>query len=146
MKLPSLVTLTLVLVACSLFDGDDLDISVSAPGGVVSPGEALAVEVTAENRGDSRVTWGEGSSTCQLHLEVRLDGHDYLAPAVPRICTADYVEMGLDPGQARTEVLSWAGYVLRDSLELLLPGTYALRGAAGSDWKSPPIEVEIVAE
>jgi hypothetical protein len=51
-----------------------------------------------------------------------------------RVCTSDMAEQGLDPGESRTEVLSWPGWVLEDGELVLLPsGACSVRGAAGSE-------------
>ena len=144
LRLLSFAAFTAALAGCSLGDENKLELTVSVSNAVVSPGEAVRISVTAENVGSTRISWGHGSSTCQLHVVARVDGRDYLAPDITRICTADYVEMALDPGQGRTESFDWTGHIARDSLVMLPPGTYGIRGAAGDNWKSPPLSLQVV--
>jgi len=130
---------------CSFGDDNALDLTASASSAVLTLGEEVRITVTAVNRGSTRVSWGWGSSTCQLHFVVRLGARDYPA-ATNRICTADWVEAALNPGESRTEHVDWTGWVVRDSAELLPAGTYDIRGAAGKLWKSPPVALEVVTQ
>lgn len=134
--------LALAAMACFLFDDGELQVTAAAEQAVASALNPVRVTVTATNAGDSRAMWGRGSSTCQLRLLVRIGTTDFPA-LVPRPCTADLVDHALDPGESRTETLRWAGGVIRgDSLEVLEPGAYELRGAAGNV-TSEPIHIEL---
>lgn len=110
---------------------------------VVSPMEQAAFRVTALNRGEERVVWGMGSSSCQLGLTVQdQDGkrHDIDF----RDCTADLVEQGLDPGASRTETFLWGGWIRVDGQIQTLPsGEYRVRGVAGNREESAPILVTV---
>ena len=102
----------------------------------------MTLTVIAENLGDSRVTWGNGSSACQFDVIVDVDGTEH---SISRICTADYVEHGLDPDEARIEELRWDGTILvAGELKALPPGAYPVRAVAG-DAISPTISVNIEA-
>ena len=119
--------------ACSsIVAGGELRIAVSADDAVASPTDPAAIRVTATNVGDGRVTWGPGSSTCQFHLFVRVDGADLFASAFNgRACTADSRTLRLAPRESRTETLEWTGLVQRgNSVVLLEPGTYEVRATA----------------
>lgn len=117
--------------ACSsVFAAGEMRMTASAGNAVASPTLAATVRVTATNVGDARVTWGPGSSTCQFHLFVRVDGSDLFA-STPRPCTRDSRTLRLSPGEARTETLEWKGIVQRgNSLVPLEPGTYEVRATA----------------
>ena len=145
LKMFPVACLAVFLGSCSLFDDDDLRVTISTDEIVLSPGEELWISVTAENHGNTRISWGEGSTTCQLHLVVRFHSVDHVAPVIGRLCTSDMREMALDPGETETDVLPWTGYIYRDSLLLLPPGKYEIRGAAGDVAKSEPVEIEVVS-
>lgn len=139
----------LIIAGCSaLFAAGALRLTASADRSVASPDDPALIRVTAANIGSDRATWGSGSSTCQLHLLVRIDGVDLFAPS-SRICTADLRTFSLKPGESRTEVLNWAGQVKRDlsagTTEWLEPGIYEVRGVAGDVAKSAPVLVEVRA-
>ena len=141
------VIAVLIVGACSLFDDTNFEVTISASSSFTSPSEPVTLTVKAENRGGSRVVWGQGSSSCQLGSLVRVEGRDFPAPDLIRPCTADLVDFGLDPGESQTESWNWAGYIVRgDSTQLLPPGTYQVRGAAGNVAVSAPIDIEIVEE
>ena len=136
--------LALLFAACSPSDDTDLEVTISASSDVVSPSQPVTFTVSVENRGDSRIVWSMGSSTCQLALTVEVEGQDYPAHNM-RGCTMDYVEQGLDSGESRSEALTWLGHIRRDSLELLPPGVYGVRAVAGDLARSAPIEIKVVA-
>ena len=95
------------------------------------------------NVGNGPASWGYGSSGCQLGAVVAFEGES-LAIADRRVCVTDYVEHSLAPGESRTEAMSWSGSVRKDdSTELLPPGTYEVRGAAGSFVGDTFVEVEV---
>lgn len=139
----------LVVVAVSgcssVFAPGELRVIVRLESSVASPAKPAAAHVTATNIGDGQVTWGPGSSTCQLHLLVRVDGTDFFAP-VDRLCTADSRMYSLEPGESRTETLLWAGRVQRgNSVVFLESGTYEVRGAAGRTAASEPAVIQVQA-
>lgn len=144
---PLILSGVLGLVGCSTDDGGDaIHFEVSAVSLVANPTEPAVLEVTVENRGPSRVTWGRGSSSCQLDLAVRIGLRDVQANVV-RACTSDLVEQGLDPGERRTEELPWSGEVRRDGeVEALPAGTYPVRAAAGDIARSEPVAVRLVGK
>ncbi|NIN98771.1 MAG: hypothetical protein GTN93_21200 [Anaerolineae bacterium] len=141
-----LVGAVLLILGCSLFeDEENLEVRISASASVASPSDPVTLTVTAENRGGSRVLWGKGSSTCQLTTVVRVEGREYPAPDITKVCTADLVEAGLDPGETRTEVFHWRGHAtLPDTFGVLLPGKYEVRGAAGNKARSAPVVIEVM--
>ena len=119
-------------------------VAVGVSGGaIVSPSDPGVFNVTAENRGDDRVVWGMGSSSCQLGLIVQdVDGEwrsiDF------RGCTDDLVEQGLDPGESRTESFEWGGTIVVNGQDQTLPsGQYRVRGVAGSE-ESESLVVTVV--
>jgi hypothetical protein len=135
----------LLTTGCALLEPDALTVVVSTEAVALASAEPAPIQVTATNHGDRTVRWGPGSSTCQLHLLVRLYGQEVYA-STPRICTADYTTHRLEPGASRTESFHWAGWVQRGSspeLERLEPGTYELRGAAGQVAVSAPVVFEL---
>jgi hypothetical protein len=111
---------------------------------VVSPMEQAAFQVTAVNRGNERVTWGTGSSSCQLGLTVQ-DADAQRHSIDFRICTSDQVEQGLDPGASRTETFLWGGWIVLNGETRTLPsGEYRVRGVAGEREESAPILVTVL--
>ncbi len=117
-----------------------LQVTATADRSFASASDPVTVRVTAENLGDSRSVWGHGSGSCQLALLVRVGATD-LEAGSPRLCTMDYVEHGLDPGESRREVFVWSGEALRNrSVIQLDPGIYELFGAAG-EHRSEPIQI-----
>lgn len=144
--LPLVAFGALALAACSLFAAGALHVTAAPDAFTTAPGEPVTIIVTAENTGDDRVEWGEGSSSCQLRLLVRVDGEDLVAPQ-SRACTDDLAPWTLGPGGSRTESFAWEGLVRRDErggpIERLAPGTYELRGAAGSAAYSEAIRIEL---
>ncbi len=128
---------------CSTGGDRDLALTIAAErGDSESSKPFMTLTVIAENLGDSRVTWGNGSSACQFDLIVDVDGTEH---SISRICTADYVEHGLDPDETRIEELRWDGTILvAGELKALPPGTYPVRAVAG-DATSPTISVNIEA-
>jgi hypothetical protein len=142
-----LIILAMAAVACSapLQPGlaqseGELQVTATANQSVASASNPVTVTVTAENIGDRRVVWGHGSGSCQLGLVVRVGTTD-LEAGPPRMCTMDYAEHGLDPGESRTEVFEWSGEALRDRTMIQLdPGVYELLGAAG-EHRSDPIRI-----
>jgi hypothetical protein len=142
-----LMILAMAAVACSapLQSGHaqaegGLQVTATADRSVASASDPVTVTVTAENLGDSRAVWGHGSGSCRLSLLVRVGATD-LEAAPPRVCTMDYVEHGLDPGESRREVFVWSGEAVRDrSVIQLDPGIYELLGAAG-EHRSEPIQI-----
>lgn len=137
------VTALVVVLACR----DSLGVSVvtmDVDGSVVvSPTELEGFRVTAVNRGDERIVWGSGSSSCQLGLVV-LDAASRRHNIDFRDCTSDLVEQGLDPGESLTETFLWGGIIAVDQEMQVLPtGQYRVVGVAG-ERQSPPLLVEVL--
>jgi hypothetical protein len=136
----------LVLLAggcASIVAPDELRVSIAAEDAVVAPGEPALIHVTATNAGERPVSWGPGSSNCQLHLLVRVEGGERFAP-INRICTGDSRMYTLRPGESRTESMTWEGIVQQgDAVVRLEPGTYEVRGAAGRFATSRPVPIEV---
>lgn len=148
---PLLLTGAMAGGACSsILSAGQLRMSASAADAVASSTHPLAVRVTATNVGDARVTWGPGSSTCQFHLFVRVDGADLVASAFHgRVCTLDLSTLSLAPGESRTETLEWTGLVQRGNTVVPLePGSYEVRATARDAANRPvatsePIMIEV---
>ena len=118
-----------------------LDVDGSA---VVSPMEQAAFRVTAVNRGDSRIVWGSGSSSCQLGLVV-LDADGQRHNIDFRDCTSDLVEQGLDPDASRSETFLWGGWIVVDQeIQTLPSGEYRVIGVAGDREQSAPLLVRVL--
>jgi len=117
-------------------------VTISASASYVSRVEPVTLTVTAENRTESRVNFGVGSSSCQLSSLVVVQGQ--AAPiAVDRVCTADAMPHRLAAGERRSESWQWAGAVLvGNERRMLQPGVYEVHGNAG-DFQSLPLLVEI---
>ena len=140
-----------LLWGCSLFDDDDcediarLKVAISASASLTSSSDPVDITVRAENQGNSRVVWGYGSSSCQLHAFVRIGENDYVT-LDPRKCTGDAVEQWLDPGESRAEGWTWVGEVWKDQeVEVLPPGRYAVYGGAGSWVSTSTVRIEVLA-
>ncbi len=135
-------------VAGVLACGNPLAVSVMNVGVtgtiVVSPMERGGITVKAVNRGDERVVWGSGSSSCQLGLFVRdADGRDHSIDF--RDCTADFVEQGLAPGDSLSETFVWGGWIEVDGELRTLPnGEYRVYGVAGDRARSEPLLVRVM--
>lgn len=116
---------------CANMGPEGLVISTEVLESTASVNDPARVRVTAANVGLTRVTWGPGSSSCQLWLQVRTGNGGAFAPVDGRVCTADLVTPALEPGESRTETLSWSGRAqVGDSIVVLEPGVYQLRGLA----------------
>jgi hypothetical protein len=96
-----------------------------------------------------------GSSTCQFHLLVRVEGIDRFA--VRDWCTSDARTLLLRPGEERTEGITWDGRVAAPSdpagvaaarvpIVRLAPGVYEVRAAAGAVAVSEPMLVEVLPD
>ncbi len=143
-------SLFVVVIACS----DPLAVSIvtlDVDGSVVvSPPEPEEFRVTAVNRGDERVVWGTGSSSCQLGLVV-LDADGQRHNVDFRYCTSDLVEQGLDPGESLSETFLWGGMIMvhqepwssLPALQALPAGQYRLFGTAG-ERESTPLLVTVL--
>jgi hypothetical protein len=145
----SWVAASLVLMTggcASILAPTGLHVTIAAEDAVVAPERPITIHVTATNVGDRSVTWGPGSSTCQLHLLVHVEQEEQFAP-VRRVCTADSRMFRLHPGESRTEVIEWDGLVHQGGeLVRLAPGTYDVRGAAGRFAVSEPRPIEVGVE
>lgn len=95
------------------------------------------------NTGHERVTWGRGSSSCQLSMYVVVEGVRHSISH--GICTANLGEQGLDPGETLTEVFEWGGEVhdIEGEPFLLPDGRYPLIGMAGGRAESRPLWVMV---
>ncbi len=136
---------TITLAACGAHPLDVSVIALDVVGPItVSVGSPVDFQVTAVNNGSQRISWGRGSSSCQFALFVRgdeLDRHSITFKA----CTDDIVDQGLDPGEARTEVIRWDGQISVSGLMApLSPGQYRVYAMAGNDYQSPAIPVTVV--
>jgi hypothetical protein len=129
---------------CGLFDGDDLEVTLSADGSVTSETEPVTFTVTATNRGSDRVRWGRGSSSCQLGAVVRVGTRQEGALVNHGGCTDDLVDQALEPGESRTESFSWSGLIVEGGDFAVLPaGAYQVRGAAGTAARSAPLAITV---
>lgn len=146
MQTRTLASLPALLFAFTLAGCDEGKLEVRAFTDILTatPESPVAIEVTATNVGTERVVWGRGSSSCQLSLVVVVSGA-FREAIAERGCTDDLAQQGLDPGESRSEVLPWAGRVREDGeIVLLPPGTYSLRGAAGTVAYSPAGSVTVM--
>ncbi|MGD2134504.1 MAG: hypothetical protein PVF27_00015 [Gemmatimonadales bacterium] len=118
-------------MACGdIFGASDLVSTVTVSDTLVGPDRPITVTLTAMNHGDA-VAWGQGSSSCQLHAVVRVDGHEY--PVDLRACTDDLVLRGVAGGAMLTERFDWNGeYVVSDAVGQLPAGRYRLYALAGN--------------
>ncbi len=133
----------LIMIGCSKSNQDeDYIITISSSEIVTSIQEPVTISVTIENLSENEISWGSGSSSCQLTAFVRINNKDYSIDI--KFCTADYSPWILDPNETRTESWNWIGEYFHDSVfDTLDSGTYTIYGAAG-DWISEsPIEVEV---
>jgi hypothetical protein len=137
---------TMLLVTtsgCALTAPESLHVVAVAENAVATPERPAVIAVTVTNEGNRRVTYGSGSSTCQLHLLVRVDGLHRFA-ATERICTADHRTHTLEPGASRMETLEWDGraWIGNEAVQLE-PGDYEVRGAAGHKAMSEPLVITL---
>jgi hypothetical protein len=146
-----------LMAGCSsLFGAGALIVEAEAERAVVAVTEPAVVRVTGRNVGNSRVIWSRsGSSTCQFHLLVRVEGIDRFA--VRDWCTSDARTLQLRPGEERTEGITWDGRVAAPSdpvgaaaarvpIVRLAPGVYEIRAAAGAVAVSEPMLVEVLPD
>lgn len=133
---------------CALFDEDPaILLTVTVGGGPNPTAPEPTLTVTALNRSDARVVWGQGSSSCQLDAVVALSRTVWKRAVISRGCTDDLVEQGLDPGASRTEQLVWLGEVLGDGVPEYVPrGHYDVRATAGTVALSKAVSVEVTTE
>lgn len=123
--------------------GSDLRVSIGATDRIVSLTDGVLLDVEGENRGESRVVWGRGSSSCQFTAFVRVGLKLHAAPG-ERACTDDLAEQGLDAGQSRREDWLWDGTVLgKNGWERLPPGKYKVYGAAGKHLSRNSVTVRV---
>jgi len=145
MLLTSGLVSVLAMVGCALTMPGFLKVTALAEKPIATFEEPALVRITATSVAERRFTFGEGSSTCQLHLLVRVDGIDRRA-VDERLCTADTRTHSLQPGESRTELLPWSGRVqMDDEIVDLHPGLYEVRGGAGFKGVSAPIAVMLEA-
>jgi hypothetical protein len=124
------LSLGVVLGSCS--ENADVVVRISVEPSHVSVTTPITMTVVAENASSRRVTWGQGSSSCQLGAVVRV-GQESREVFARRACTADLIEQGLDAGESRTESWEWGAEVFGEmGIDSVSPGTYLVRGAAGT--------------
>ena len=137
------LALAVALAGC----GNPLDVRLVpvdlAGDSTVSPSNPGEYVVAVENNGDERITWGIGSSSCQLSLFVIADNVRHRIDW--RVCTEDLIEQGLDPGESRSETFQWDGHVpdIEGQPFLLPEGRYQVIGTAGSEGESEPLSVRV---
>jgi hypothetical protein len=129
--------------ACALTTPESLHAVAVAEIVVATPERPAVIEITVTNEGNRRATYGSGSSTCQLHLLVRVEGVDRFA-ATERMCTADHRTYTLEPGASRSETLAWDGRAwIGNAAVQLEPGEFEVRGAAGHKAMSVPVIITL---
>lgn len=146
-----LIVMLLVTGGCrSIFGASDVRIATVTDSPEARPSAPASLSVTATNVGYAVASWDRGSSSCQLTLVVRVQGKDVYAPHDAGVCTMDLAPRTLAPGESRTENLRWSGHaqlgITRESVVLLPPGTYEVRGAAGRQFVGAPILITVRAE
>ena len=110
---------------------DTLIVTISTDQEVFAAGDTITVTVTAENRTESLIVYGQGSSSCSLHSVVNVEGQDYWM-STDRVCTTDFVPHELGPGESKTERWNWYGNAFIEGQHHPLPaGTYSIKGVAG---------------
>jgi hypothetical protein len=135
--------LSVTMSACALTAPESLHVVAVAENAVATPEQPAVIEVAVTNEGNRRVTYGLGSSTCRLHLLVRVEGSDRFV-ATDRVCTADHRTYTLEPGASRMETLEWDGRAwIGDEAVQLEPGEYEVRGAAGHKAMSEPLIITL---
>jgi hypothetical protein len=134
----------LALASCAeLEPPGPLLVTLAVVGAQASPSDPAVITVTAANNTTTRISWGAGSSSCTLAAAVRVNGV-WLPILGERICTTDTTEHALDAGKTRTEAFGWYGHVRRNGqTELLAPGTYLIRGQAGTMGASRAVTITV---
>lgn len=113
-----------------LFPKEELRLSLDVSDTRVRPDAPIALTITAANTGDEVVTWGEGSSSCQLSAIVFVGTDEF--PIDLRMCTADVVPQELAPDGTRTESWEWRGELLvQGRVDTLPRGEYRIQAVAG---------------
>lgn len=142
----TVAAVVVVASACASLGPDGLSMSVTVENAVASSEAPATIRVVASNVGLRRATWGPGSSTCQLLLQVRVEGAWRFATIEDRVCTMDMSTHVLEPGQSRVETVRWTGRVqLGDGpIVALEPGTYQVRGVAPPSTVSVPASIGVV--
>jgi hypothetical protein len=121
---------------------DPLRIVLQTSDTLVRPDAPITLTVTATNEGGEPVTWGEGSSSCQLRVIVVV-GTDEI-PVGLRPCTRDFVPLTLAAGDLRTESWEWRGNIALDGkLDTLPGGEYRLQALAGTLARSDPLVIRV---
>ena len=134
----------LALAACAdLGPPGPLQVTLAVVGAQASPSDPVVMTVIATNNTTARISWGAGSSSCALGAAVRVNG-TWVPILGERLCTTDTTEHALDPGETRTEAFLWWGLVRRNGqTESLPPGTYPIRGQAGSMGASRTVTITV---
>ena len=123
---------------------DDVQVTISATSGQTSPFDPATLEVRLENHSPLPVAFGASSGSCAHGASVRVGSEEYWV-VDPRICTLDAPTLRLNPGESRVERWAWDGSIWRDErIELLPPGRYMVRGAAGMWTSANEVEIEVV--
>ena len=145
MKRCMIIILAMGLAGCGNgFGPDALHLEIQPAAAAFPHDGPFTFGITARNDGDEPITWGQGSSSCQLEAFVRVDGQDYRFAS--RVCTSDLAPQGLEPGASRTERLLFEGQYFDGTTPVPLPpGEYEFRGAAGDVARSRHVKVEIRA-
>ncbi len=136
----------LSLAACSVapIDEGTIVVTLSTSEAIVSPQAPATISVTARNQSQERVTWGRGSSSCQLTLAVLTPAGQRYAADV-RACTEDLVEQGLDAGATRTETFEWGGEAYQGGEMIFLAAdSYRLIANAGQKGESQGLDLQLV--
>jgi hypothetical protein len=155
-----LVVSTVLLSSCSAIDdthdmpsevqvthevqATDVQVTISATSGQTPPSDRATPEVSLENHSPLPVAFGASSGSCAHAASVRVGSEEYWVVDT-RICTQDAPTLRLDPGESRVESWEWGGSIWRNErIELLPPGRYMVRGAAGMWTSANEVEIEIV--
>ncbi len=142
-RLGSVGAMAGVLACADLGPSGPLQVTLAVGGAQASRSDPVLITVIATNNTTARVSWGVGSSSCTLGAAVRVNG-TWVPVLGERVCTGDMAEHALDPGNTRTEAFSWSGQVRRNGrTESLPPGTYQIRGEAGSRGTSGTVTITV---
>lgn len=132
LRLAVIASVAMSTTGClNLLPKEDLRISLDVSDTRVRPDAPITLTVNASNTGDEPITWGEGSSSCQLSAVVLVGTDEF--PVDVRVCTMDLVPQELAPGETRTESWEWRGELLvQGRVDTLPRGEYRVQAFAGS--------------